>query len=200
MPIVGLTDRQRSRYPEVGIIRKGEPKPESGNRPGKDLSYFRMDTKDEGVQQLWDELYPKEPRELMVTLPYRTVEENFSAWMEEYVAGGMVHRCDGVYVVQRRNRDGQMEMFEGDDRPKCPGGCSIVGRLSVILPQMRRMSTVMVLTGSINDVLNLTDNLNAFYDIRQNLCGIPFILRRVEKMISTPGKNGTRARRKSCLV
>ncbi len=200
MPIVGLTDRRRSRYPEVGVIRKGEKKPESGNKPGKDLSYFRMDTQDASVQKLWDELYPKEPRELIITLPHRTVEENFSVWKEEWIASGLAHRCDGKFMVQQRDKQGEMVMFSDGDQKPCPGGCSIAGRLSAILPQMRRLSTVMVFTSSKWDVINLTDNLNALYDIKQNLMGIPIILRRVLKSISTPRGNGKRARSKSWLL
>ncbi len=200
MPIVGLTDQQRSRYPEVGVIRKGEKRPEGGKGIGKDLSYFRMDTQDASVQKLWNELYPKEPRELIITLPHRTVEENFSAWKEEWIASGLAHRCDGQFMVQQRDKKGEMVMFSDGDRKPCPGGCSIAGRLSVILPQMRRLSTVMVATSSKWDIINLTENLNALYDIKQSLMGIPIILRRVLKSISTPRGNGKRARQKSWLL
>lgn len=39
MPIKGLTDQ--GRFPSIGQLRKGEPKP-GGNRPGRDLDYFRF--------------------------------------------------------------------------------------------------------------------------------------------------------------
>ena len=40
MPIVGLTDRGMA-FPQIGDIRKGEPKGE--NQPGKDLRWFRVE-------------------------------------------------------------------------------------------------------------------------------------------------------------
>ena len=43
MPIIGLTDRPAS-FPQIGILRKGAPKPERG--PGRDLKHFRFDTDD----------------------------------------------------------------------------------------------------------------------------------------------------------
>lgn len=200
MAIKGLTDQERLRIPSVGTIRKGAPKPEKGNRPGKDLSWFRLDTKDKNVRQLWDALYPGEPREFEVFLPYKEIEDNFSAWMEHWVAGGLVHRCDGEKVIVQRTKAGEYETHDNGTGPPCPGGCSIAGRLSVLIPEMRRMVTLTVVTSSKHDILNLSANLLAYYEIRENLRGIPFILRRVEKEVSTPGENGKRVRRKKWLL
>lgn len=200
MAIKGLTDREKLRIPSVGTIRKGAAREEGAKRPGKDLSWFRLDTKDTNVRQLWDALYPGEPREIEAFLPYKEIDDNFSAWMEHWVAGGLIHRCDGEKVIIQRTRSGEYETFEDGDGPPCPGGCSIAGRLSVLIPEMRRMVTLTVVTSSKHDILNLSANLLAYYEIRENLRGIPFILRRVEKEVSTPGENGKRVRRKKWLL
>ncbi len=201
MAIKGLTDQGTPRMPSVGTIRKGAPKPKSGNRPGKDLSWFRLDTNDKSVQKLWNVLYPKEPREIEVFLPHNDIKDNFSAWMEHWVAGGLVHRCDGEKVIIQRGKNGEYETWDEGEGPDCPGGCAIAGRLVVMISEMRRMATLTVVTSSKHDVLNLSANLLRYYEMRQNLRGIPFVLSRVERAISTPsGKNGGRARRKKWLL
>ncbi len=201
MAIKGLTDQDTPRMPSVGTIRKGAKKEEGARQPGADLSWFRLDTKDKGVQELWDVLYPEEPREIKIFLPHNDIEDNFSAWMEHWVAGGLVHRCDGEKVVVQRGKNGDYETWAEGEGPDCPGGCAIAGRLAVMIPEMRRMATLTVVTSSKHDILNLSANLLRYYEMRQNLQGIPFILRRVERAISTPsGKKGARARRKKWLL
>jgi len=198
MAIKGLTDRSAT-LPIVGMIRKGEKKTQA-NKPGADLTYFRLDTQDAGVQSMWNVLYPGEPREIEVVLPYKEIEDNFDAWMEKWVSGGLVHRCDGENVVVRRKKDGDYETFGPGQGPACPGGCKQVGRLSVLLPQVRRMVTLTVLTTSKHDIKNLMSNLRSYYGIRQNLRGIPFVLRRVRRKVSTPAAGGKRIRREKWFL
>ena len=68
------------------------------------------------------------------------------------------------------------------------------------------MGYVTLGTGSIHDVTSIYDSLNAIAEAQlhggraADLRGIPFVLRRVQKEISTPGADGKRARRAHWLV
>ena len=88
------------------------------------------------------------------------------------------------------------------DEPKdCTGGCKQVGRLKLIIPELRRLAYVTALTTSIHDILQIHANLTALEGVRGDLRGIPLILRRAPRKISTPsGSNGERARREKWLI
>ena len=60
MTIKGLTDKLERRMPKLGQLRKGEKK--KGNRPGKDLTYFRFVCQDPTIDRRFHEIYDKEPR------------------------------------------------------------------------------------------------------------------------------------------
>ena len=89
MPIAALT-RTEAGFPRLGKIRKGDEK--AGNRPGKDLDYFRVVTDRPGLADKVRELYGNEPKEIKVWLPYATPEENFDPWMKEYGSAGLKRR------------------------------------------------------------------------------------------------------------
>lgn len=188
MPIKRLV-RQSAAFPRIGKLRKGGEKPNE-RQPGKDLEYFRFDSDDADALQRFESAYGKEPRQVNVYLPYESVEENFQTWQEAYVAGGLKHRCDGETCVIWQKPDGT---YSQDPIP-CPGGCKEVGRLSVIIPELARLAYVTVETHSINDILQLTDNLQAALALRGSLTGIPFVLSRRPQEISAPGQNGKRQR------
>lgn len=204
MPIVGLSERSAA-FPLIGVLRKGAPKPKNGDRPGEDLTFFRFTSDDPVAVEAFRAAYGDEPRELKVMLPYATPAENFEAWREEWVAGGLVHRCDGVFSVIWRDDAGQYQTTQVpcpyrdvDDDRKRP--CKPVGRLTVILPRLRRLAYVTVLTTSLHDIMTLEENLAAAAMIHGSLLGIPFVLRRRPRMISMPGPNGTRVRREKWLL
>lgn len=187
-------------FPRIGILRKGAPKPANGNKPGADLEYFRFDPEDgpekHEILAQFHEAFGDEPRDIDVFLPYATPEENFEAWQEAWVAGGLMHRCDGETIVIWRNRQGG---YSHTPQP-CTGGCAPVGRLKVIIPALRRMAYVTVQTTSINDILTLDANLAAAHMLRGDLRGIPFILKRRPREVSTPGSDGNRVRRVKWLL
>jgi len=194
MPIKGLTNQQ-AQFPEIGQLRKGAKKPANGI--GKDLTYFRFTSEIEEVQAAFAAAYNGEPRLINVFLPFQMPDENWEAWQEEYKAGGLVHRCDGETCTLWLKDDGS---YSREPKP-CPGGCKPVGRLKAIIPDLRRLAYVTVLTGSVHDILNLDAQLRALYSLRQDLRGIPLQLRRRPKRISTPsGKGGKRARREKWLL
>ena len=195
MPIFGWTDRGAS-FPKIGVIRKGAPKPKTGNRPGADLEHFRFDTGDERAGQMFAAAYGLEPREINVYFPHATPEENFQTWQEEYTASSLKHRCDGQTCVLWL--DEQTGKYQQTPKP-CPGGCKATGRLSVIIPELQRFAYVTVGTTSVHDIMRITENLEAYFALRGDLRGIPFVLKRTPEMISTPGDKG-RVRREKWLL
>ena len=189
MPIKGLTDRTAS-FPKLGTIRKGAPK--TGNRPGQDLDYFRFDTNDTELSTAFTEVYKRQPREINVFLPYKTTEQNFSSWMEEWAASSLLRRCDGENQViwldenKRTYSKGRQACLGCDGKT----GCKPSGRLSVVIPELKRLGYVEVQTHSKWDIMGLTENLVAIEQATGDLRGIPFKLCRRLRNISTPRDNG----------
>ena len=208
MPIKGLTD-QPATFPQIGILRKGAPRPESGKAPGKDLTYFRFDSKDARAIEDFTAAYADEngvlePRQVNVIFPFATVEENFLTSKESYAASGLRSRCDGEIVSAIRLPSGQMQRQFAAPVP-CPGqdfckDCKNVGRLKVIIPELRRFAYVIAETHGIWDIVHLDRQLKAFYQAFGRLTGIPFVLSRVPEKISTPRGNGDRARSEKWLL
>ena len=197
MPIKGLTN-QAPQFPLIGELRKGAPKPENGNRPGKDLTFFRFTSDLPDVVEAFEAAYDGEPRLINVFLPFQYVDENWEAWQEEWVAGGLKHRCDGEYVVRMLNDDGTYT-DPAPETVKCPGGCKPSGRLKVIIRELGRLAYVLVLTTSKWDIHNLDGQLRALYEIKRDLRGIPLQLRRRPERKSMPqGKK--RVRREMWLL
>lgn len=192
MPIKNLTDRP-AQFPRIGILRKGSVKQERGGRQiyGKDLEGFRFDTEDADALTVFTAAYGDEPRQINVFLPYATTGENFQAWKELWTASALQHRCDGETCVRWLDR--KSGKYQETPTP-CPGGCKEVGRLMVIIPELRRMAYVQAETHSINDIVELQQNLMALEQGRGTLRGIPMILSRRPRNISTPRDNGQRAR------
>lgn len=193
MPIRGLTDRGAS-FPRIGTLRKGAPK--EGNRPGADLHHFRFDSDDAAATAAFADAYGDEPNYISVYLPYATTGENFEAWQEEWSAASLKHRCDGVTCQRWLMPDGK---YSTDPKP-CPGNCKPAGRLMVIVPELKRFAYVTVLTTSIHDIMELQANLEATEALRGDLRGIPFILVRKPRQISTPRTDGKRARVEKWLL
>lgn len=211
MPIKGLTDRESlaPRFPRLGKLKKGAPK--TGQGFPKDLDYFRFATEQPEVMAAFVGAYGDTPTRLGIYLPYTKAEENFDTWMEEWSAGGLVHRCDGeTMTVYQKGKS-----YDYDPKP-CPyangkqertkknPGCKIVGRLSVVLPDLITagfVGYVVLETHSNHDVRNIMAALMEVERHRpQGLQGIPFTIRRQFEKISTPDGNGGRARRKKSLI
>lgn len=214
MAIKGLTTREAS-FPMIGKLRKGSPKQtrqradgKTYEIQGKDLDYFRFDTKDQKALEDFTKHYGAEPREINIFFPFPTADENFFTCKEEYAAGGLVHRCDGefVSVLQVEGRDAKGKVKATYQRHfaapmACPGGCKEVGRLKVIIPELKRFAYVTVETHSLNDISSLYQQLTAIEMTFGNLQSIPFVLKRVPVEISTPVEDSMkRARRESWLL
>lgn len=194
MPIARFASVEAS-FVRCGTLRKGGEKT-SKTQPGPDLDYLRFDPIDDATGAAFEDVYGKQPQAVNVFLPYRTTDENFSYWQEAYSASQLLHRCDGEYCYER-DTSGAL----GKTTKPCPGGCKEVGRLTVIIPELKRFAYVTVLTSSKNDIARLLAQLQAVEMLRSDLRGIPFVLRRTKVSISTPsGSNGQRARRDKWLL
>ena len=196
MPILGLTDHAPS-FPRIGELRKGAVK--SGNRPGADLNgRVRFTSNIEGMVDIFAGEFGNEPNNILCYLPYKTTDENFPAWVEEWGAGSLKWRGDGKNMVLWQKPDGT---YSTEKKPQPPNQGNPGGKLHIIIPALKRMGYVIALTTSLNDIMELTGNLRAYETLRGDLRGIPFILSRVPRMISTPsGKDGKRARREKWLL
>ena len=194
MPIKNLTNQPVS-FPEIGRLHKGAKKTDP-KRPGADLTYFRMAniSDQDDVEAAFAAVYGSEPRIINVLLAFPTVDENWDAWQEEYVAGGLVHRCDGETMVRWRKPNGDYSnepqpcpYASGKQRTRERPGCVPEGRLRIIIPELKRLAYVTVSTHSKNDIAHLDSQLRALAgDAPRDLRGIPLILYRRPYNISTP--------------
>lgn len=215
MPIKGLTDRGLS-FPQIGNIRKGAKK--QPDRPGTDLPYFRVDFDEREVKAIdrFNALYPNgKPTDITIILPFDQIERVWNPWREAYVAGALLHRCDGEIVNYAINSaTGEVVIKNGLDANSHPVKCNLqndpdkrkrckpTGRLHVIIPELERLAYLVVHTTSIHDIANISDQLAAIRDMNGgHIAGIPLVLRRRPVEISTPsGENGRRARRVKYLI
>jgi len=217
MPIKGLTDRGLS-FPEIGQIRKGAKKTE--NRPGADLTYFRVefDEKEQATAAAFQKVYGGQPDAIRVILPFNEIERMWEAWYEAYTAGRMVARSDNEYIVYQLDDKGDIlvrnwldlsgnkvphpaDGIAGHDYKGKPVPFKATGRLKIIVPELSRAAYLTVMTTSVHDIGNISSQLDAFKELNGGvLAGIPFILRRRPKSISTPGENGQRVRRIKSLI
>jgi len=195
MPIVGLTN-QKPQFPQIGQLRKGEWDKEKGM--ARDLDYFRFTSDIPEVVERFHAFYGDEPRLINVFLPYPTADENWEAWYEEYLASGLIHRCDGEFVTRYRDQKTGQYVDPPPNTMKCPyhsgekertknrPGCQPQGRLQVVVREFKRFAYVMVMTTSKNDIINLDAQLRQLENINGSLTGIPMILMRRPERISTP--------------
>jgi hypothetical protein len=217
MPIKGLTDRGLA-LPEIGQIRKGAKK--EPNRPGTDLTYFRVEFDEQEIKTAAEfrKIYGDKPAWIRIILPFNEVERMWDAWYEAHTAGRMVARSDGEFIIYQLDDKSDIIVknwldakgnkvphpangIAGHDQKGNPVKFKQAGRLKVIVPELSRAAYMTVITSSLHDIGNISDQLAAFKELNGGqLAGIPFILRRRPKAISTPGAEGTRVRRKKWLI
>jgi len=211
MPIKRLKADATARFPRIGKLRKGSEQrvnPKTGKAlVGEDLDHFRFTSDDPELVSLFEARYGAEPQEVPVYIAFMAIDDAFRTWREEWVGGGLVHRCDGETCILWRKEDGTYSRekkpcpYKDDAEPRCKE----VGRLSVMVPALfeeGHVGEVVFETHSINDILSIYGTLRATVEARgtENLMGIGFVLRRVEREISTPAPGGKRVRRKKWLV
>jgi len=205
MPIPGLRDQQALSFPKIGDIRKGAKKLPNGQM-GPDLTYFRYAPieGEELAETTFHEVYGDEPREINVFLPFDEISRNFEAYMERHTASALQCRGDiegGKCFMWRDKTTGEMQHTPKDCPTPICKGCKETGRLKIIIPELRRLAYIVVHTTSKWDIIELTRNLGALRELANNgLRGIPLILKRRPRMVSTPWKGGKRARREKWLL
>lgn len=209
MTIKGLTDRGQA-FPQIGDIRKGD---KGGNRGApRDLQYFRVefDEREADAAGAFRQAYGDKPTEINIFLPFNEIERCWDAWCEAYTAGRMVARSDGeyfLYLVDIKTgamivRDGLRADGQKEPHREVIGKteksiikCRPVGRLKVIIPELRRLAYVVVHTTSVIDIRNISEQLEAIKTINGGrIVGIPLVLRRRPKAVSVPREDGTKAR------
>ncbi len=201
MAIKGLTDRGLS-FPQIGNIRKGAKK--TANAPGADLKYFRVefDEKEPLSSALFLDKYGSQPTEINFVFPFNEIERCWEAWLEAYTAGRMVARSDGEYFTYWLGDKGETKVLGGVDEngAKVPHvdivgkdykGTPVklrpVGRLRIVIPELQRLAYLVVHTTSKHDIINISEQLEGIKTINGGrLVGIPLVLRRRPRMISTP--------------
>jgi hypothetical protein len=218
MPIKGLSDRGLA-FPEIGQIRKGAKKSERA--PGKDLTYFRVefDELEKVAASNFRAAYKDQPTAIRILLPFNEIERTWDPWLEAYTAGRLVARSDGEWIVYQLDDMGDLLVHNGvnvktgervphpangiagNDYRGTPVKFKPTGRLKVIVPELKRAAYLTVMTTSTHDIANISSQLAAFKELNGGqLAGIPFILRRRPKAISTPSENGQRVRRVKWLL
>jgi hypothetical protein len=205
MPIRGLTDQQQPGshgLPEIARLYKGEPKPEDGRRPGRDLDHFRVEFQPEYeiLRPLFIQLYGDKPTEFEpVFFAGATVDEVFATWKEEWTATAMLHRCDGEYQVAHYNpQSGYYSTAKIECAVTSGEGCACkqIGRMSLLLPELVDaagiLGTVSVSTHSLNDILTVHRYLSTIQRMHGTLAGVPFRFGRSKREMSVPktAKNG----------
>lgn len=249
--IKGLTGRGAN-FPQIGEIRKGAKKPEKGDRPGKDLTYFRIEFEKGEPPETAAKcraLFGDEPKELRIMLPLNRIDSVWSAWIDGYTAGGLVYRSNGndaagiaagemggLGVIFWRNpmtgqtlvRNGMAldhltlpdgtEIEQGDAVPCVASMGHPVGkyetadgelrdllarpdaRLMVMLQGLGRFAYLVFKTTSQHDIANLDAQLEGLEAVQRaataaGLSGVPLVMRRRPKMVSTPIKKGNVVKR-----
>lgn len=202
MPIKGLTDVQNSNQhglPEIARLYKGDEKPEDGRRPGKDLTYFRVEFEPqyEELRPLFTELYGDEPTEFEpVFFAGATVDEVFATWKEEWTATALLHRCDGEYQVTHYSpQTGYYSRAKIECATISGDGCACkqTGRLALLLPALIDaagiLGTVSISTHSLNDILTVHRYLSTIQKLHGTLAGVPFRFGRSKRELSAPKTN-----------
>lgn len=213
MTIHGLTDRGMA-FPQIGNIRKGDKvKNAQGIEHPRDLQWFRVEFDERETDAIanFARAYPNQkPTEINVFLPFNEIERCWDAWCEAYTAGRMIARSDGEYFLFLVDlQTNGVIVHDGVDAngAKVPHRevigqagktvikCRPVGRLKVIIPELRRLAYIVVHTTSVIDIRNLSDQLEAIKQINGGqIVGIPLVLKRRPHEISVPNPDGTKRR------
>jgi hypothetical protein len=228
--IRGVTDSESviPMQATIGRLHKGGPMREKkrddgsiARYPGAELPYFRFESDRPEVMAAFKAAYGDKPTALNVILPFPTTAEVFQTTSEEWTAGGLTHRCDGVEMSLWRDAEGVFHVSPPAKPEPCPyyghpekrtkknPGCKWVGRLYVIVLELLQANLpglVSLVTTSKNDDLGLCAQL-ADIEEKRRLEGSDWplyymrcTLRRVPRMVSMPLEDGGRARQLKHMV
>lgn len=105
MPVKDL-NFERGQFAEAGRIRLGIKKvsQKSGKEYPSDVDYFVLKDALDLVPH-----YGKQPKELLVYLPYTDIDRNFRIYYEEFRSGGLYCQGDGEHITYAIDHDGSQE-------------------------------------------------------------------------------------------
>jgi hypothetical protein len=207
MAIIGLTTDVAPRFPEIGKLHKGDAM--QNGRAGKELDYWRFAAEDERVRKAFQEAFGSQPKIINVLMPFATVDEVWDCWQEEWGQTGLVHRCNGQYMVRWRNADGTYtDDPECTERRACNGKCKATGRLTVVIPELLDRGIVGYVTMETHSKYDLRLITGAFGEALMwglgsgpnGLAGSIWELKRVPRMIVARADDGKRMRVRKTLV
>jgi len=212
MPIKRFTEMKPlgAGLPRIAKLYKGDERPEEGNRPGKDLNYFRIEFEEPyaHLRPVWEMMYGKEPAVFEnVFFPAPTIDEAMESWMEEWVASKRLHQCDGDEQHTWYNAELGIQSTARIPcaSPACK--CKHTGRLKLWMPDFMQEAGVFgylaLNTHSQYDILTLVGYMHDILRLHGRLDGVPFILGRAPREVSVPkpnGKPGERIKVKKSLL
>lgn len=183
-----ITVRNQISFPEVGIIRKGEPKKKI-IKDGKEIEIMGTDLGNrlrvvfypgtgEAQQKFFQIHNTFTPEKILCMLPFAHVDSSWDCYNEGYSRGRLIAKADYerfLYLVD--GATGNKVVIDGEPfTPFHPGetiqytnkaGNNIeikmkpTGRLKVFLPQMMRMVSFVVKTTSFYDCIAISEQLAA---------------------------------------
>jgi hypothetical protein len=219
-PIAGLTDRAPS-FREIARLRKGSPK----SQGLKDLTYFRPDFRpdEKAAAATFKQYYGDQPTMINVRLAFPTVEQNWDASLEAYNTTGLLAKTDGVkFIYLRDNKTGRVIVRDGEPeidfdptmpiysywsekkKQDIPVFARPIGRLKVLIPELRVLNYVTLITHSWYDCGRISEQLHAIAMVAQNvgmpLTMVPLVLTRRPEQVPCSTGDGGRVMKTMSLV
>lgn len=228
MPIYGLTDETPS-FKEIARIYKGEERKRGQVEPGKPLPYFRIKFKDgeDAAKSRFLEIYGGKPDRIHFRLPFPEIERCWDAYLEAYLKGGLIGRSDGrkwislldyesdEWVVRngelteagvdrgislQYNPDIPVTKWTDKTGKEWPVYAKPYARMRIVIPELRRLAYVTVITSSSNDIREISRELGgiklwAEQELSVPITKIPLILTKREQEFTYPTDGGRATRR-----
>lgn len=227
MPIV--TIKERISFPEIGQIRKGQPKTKEGY-VGSDLGerfrvVFFPGVDNERSRQIFHQNHGGNIVDsIQFMFPFTDPFQCWDYWYEAYSRGRMIARADGEKFIRWVDTEtGDVKVENGEPYTqfkrgmvvghyvnkkgnRVPVKCRVSGRLRVLLPELDRLAFLTVITTSIYDVQRISEQLWAFQTLTsifgtpRGVSGIPMTLIRRLTEITWAQDDGSAVRVKHGLL
>ena len=217
MAIKGLTDKGLSfpQIGRIKKGEMQESKKKKGVMYPVDLDYFKVEFADnedgERLSAMFEKVYGPKPKSINIRLPFNEISEMWDGFLEAYTAsrllaksdgpteeGGIVlYRCDGktgeAIVRNGENIEtGKIEPHPNDnvggfDYKGKPVYYNPIGRLKVIVPELKEAAYMLFTTGSWNDIRFISQQLAGLKELNQEVIkGVPLQLIRSDHEVMAP--------------
>lgn len=223
-------DAQRIGLVKLGTIFKGAPKRTVNSKKtgkpiqiaGEDLDYFRVQFELENVKEPgeedrlrlqmyrneWELCYGATPRRFEdVKLCGTTPDNATMSWFESWDAAGLKIRCD--HETQQRYWNTTTQRYDQTPRAcfqgnQPPCDCKQVMRIPLLLlnfsAAIGEIGYFMLVTHSVNDIMNIYSALTRFYAWSGNLSQITFVLERTPTELNYVNADGQRSKISKALI